>query len=73
MVRQLKTGSIREVLSEEISEETEDLFVGILKNHMAVCARILVKVIWALELGFRRTRTLMDNQGECDHVFYVRD
>lgn len=166
------TGSIREVLREGISEETENLFVDILKNHMRGCVRILVKVIRALELeygaevlevakkalltreprplsqrgrpeddlqmfcdqleracigshrwnrvvnrpdkvgyrfyrclwaelfnelkatdigrwlcegdepavrsfnpelGFRRTRTLMDSQGECDHLFYVKD
>lgn len=168
---QLATGSIREVLPEEISEDTEDLFVCILKSKMNSCASILVKVIRALELeygpkvmeiarntlltrdprpasqigkpeedlrifcqqlekecigshrwqrlaespdrigyrfyrclwaeifnelkapdigrwlcegdepavrsfnpklGFKRTKTLMDNQGECDHAFYVR-
>ena len=25
------------------------------------------------KLGFSRTRTLMDKQGECDHVFYVKN
>jgi len=168
---QLATGSIREGLSEQISKDTEDFFVGILRSKMMSCASILVKVIRALELeygprvmeiarntllardprptsqigkpeddlrifcqrlekgcvgshrwqrlvdspdrvgyrfyrclwaeifnelrapdigrwlceadepavrsfnptlGFERTKTLMDNQGECDHVFYVR-
>lgn len=168
---QLTTGSIREVLQEEISGQTEDILVSILKNKMSSCASILVKVIRALELeygprvteiarnallthdprqasqvgkpeedlhifcqqlekgcigshrwerlvdmpdrvgyrfyrclwaqifnelkapdigrwlcegdepaarsfnpklGFKRTKTLMDNQGECDHVFYVK-
>jgi len=171
VVSQLATGSIREVLPEDISEDVEHIIDDILKSKMEACARILVSVIRALEheygpgvlkvardailrreprspsqlgkpeedlrtfcnnlekgcvgshrwkrvidapdqigyrfhrclwaevfneleapdigkwlceadepavrsfnpkLGFSRTRTLMDKQGECDHVFYVK-
>lgn len=46
------TGSIRDVLLEEISDRSEEQIVDILKGHMKACATILVKVIRALEAEY---------------------
>lgn len=45
-------GSIREITSERISEQTEEAIADLLKMKMITCAKALVKVIRSLELEY---------------------
>jgi len=45
-------GSIREIASERMSEQTEEAIVGLLKTKMMTCAVVLVKAIRSLELEY---------------------
>ena len=51
-MKRAMNGSISEMLSEEVSEETQDLIVGLLKMKMMACVKIFVKVIRSLELKY---------------------